>query len=52
MDQRTFYWTTGAIFAAVALLHLLRIYMEWPVIIGGWPAPMWISWIGLVVRDA
>ena len=39
----------GVIFALVTLLHLSRIYMDWPVVIGSWTVPMWVSWIGLVV---
>ena len=39
----------AVIFAIVALLHLLRVYMGWPVVIGDWSAPMWVSWIALVV---
>jgi hypothetical protein len=35
--------------AVVALFHLVRIYMGWPVMIGDWSVPMWASWIGLVV---
>jgi hypothetical protein len=27
----------------------LRIYMGWPIVIGSWTAPMWVSWIALVV---
>jgi hypothetical protein len=49
MDQKTFSMLAGAIFALVALLHALRIYMGWPILIGGWNAPMWLSWIGLVL---
>ena len=49
MDQKRFNMVAGAIFAAVALLHALRILMGWPVVIGGWTAPMWVSGIGLVV---
>ena len=49
MDQKTFSVVAGVIFARVALLHLSRIYMGWPVVIGSWTAPMWVSWIGLVV---
>jgi hypothetical protein len=49
VDQRTFNVVAGVIFAVVALLHLLRIYMGWPIVIGSWTAPMWVSWIGLVV---
>jgi hypothetical protein len=49
MDQKRFNMVAGAIFAAVALLHALRILMAWPVVIGGWTVPMWVSGIGLVV---
>ena len=49
MDQKTFFLVASVIFALVALLHLLRIYMGWPVVIGSWSVPMWLSWIGLVV---
>jgi hypothetical protein len=45
MDHKTFSVVAGVIFALVALLHLLRIYMGWPVVIGSWTVPMWVSWI-------
>lgn len=48
MDQKTFTLLAGVIFAIVALLHLLRIYMGWPIVIGDWTVPMWVSWIALV----
>ena len=48
MDQKMFSIVTGVIFAAVALFHLVRIYMGWPVMIGDWSVPMWVSLIGLV----
>jgi hypothetical protein len=46
MNQKTFSIVAGVIFALVALFHLVRIYMDWPVMIGGWSV---LSWIGLVV---
>jgi hypothetical protein len=49
MDDKSFHLITGIVFALVALLQALRIYMAWPVTIGGWNAPMWISWIAVVV---
>ena len=49
MGQKMFSIVTGVIFAVVALFHLVRIYMGWPVMIGDWSVPMWVSWIGLVV---
>ena len=52
MDQRTFALVAGAIFALVALLHFLRIFMGWPVLIGSWTVPMWVSWIAFVAAGA
>jgi hypothetical protein len=49
MDAKAFSLVAGVIFALVALFHLVRISMEWTVIIGDWPIPMWVSWIALVV---
>ena len=49
MDQRAFSIMASMIFALVALFHLVRIVMGWPVVIGDWSVPMWVSWIGLVV---
>jgi hypothetical protein len=49
MDQKTFSVVAGVVFALVALLHLVRIYMNWPVVVGLWSVPMWVSWVGLVV---
>jgi hypothetical protein len=49
MDDKLFHLVTGIIFAVVALLQALRLYMAWPVVIAGWSAPMWVSWIAVVV---
>jgi hypothetical protein len=49
MDRKTFFIVAGIIFGLVALVHLARIYMDWPVVIGDWSVPIWVSWIGLVV---
>ena len=49
MNQKTFTILASVIFALVALFHVLRIFLGWPAVIGGWTVPMWLSWIGLVV---
>ena len=49
MDRKTFLWVAGIIFTLVAALHLLRIFEEWPVIIGDWSVPKWASWVALIV---
>jgi hypothetical protein len=47
--MKTFSVVAGVIFAVVALFHLVRISMDWHVMIANWSVPMWVSWIGLVV---
>jgi hypothetical protein len=49
MDLRTFSVTAGAIFALIALLHLVRIYWGWSIVIDNWSIPMWTSWIAFIV---
>jgi hypothetical protein len=49
MDQKQFSLVAGAIFAVVAVVHIHRIYFDWPVAIDNWIVPMWVSWIGLIV---
>ena len=49
MSQKTFTTIASVIFGIVALLQLLRIFLGWSVVIGGWMVPMWFSWIGVVV---
>jgi hypothetical protein len=36
-------------FSLVAGLHLVRIFEEWPVIIGDWSVPKSVSWVALIV---
>jgi hypothetical protein len=48
MDHKAFSLAAGIIFALVSLAHLLRVCMAWPVMIGGWAAPMWLSFIAVI----
>jgi uncharacterized integral membrane protein len=49
MNDKLFHLIAGLIFALVAVGHVLRIYFGWPAVIGGWSAPMWLSWLAVVV---
>ncbi len=40
---------SGIIFAAVALVHLLRACFGWPAVFNGSEVPMWASWVSVVV---
>jgi hypothetical protein len=52
MSETTYVKIASTIFTLVALLHLMRIVLDWPAVIGGWDIPMWVSWVGLVVATA
>jgi len=43
------FFISGSVFAVVALVHLLRIINQSPVIVGTWSIPMAGSVIGLLV---
>lgn len=44
---RVYLILSGSIFLLVALLHLLRLVNHWPIVIGTWPVPHWVSYVGL-----
>ncbi len=50
--QNLYLIVSGAIFLFVAVFHLLRLVCSWPIVIGGWTIPLWLSYIGLPVASA
>lgn len=40
---------SGAIFGLIALLHVLRLVLDWPAQIGSWTVPFWISWVAILL---
>ena len=49
MDRKTYFIVAGMIFTLLVLFHLMRIFEDWPVIIGDWSVPTWVSWAGVIV---
>jgi hypothetical protein len=48
--ERTYFLIVAIIFAAVALLHLVRLFTgAIDVNIFGWDVPLWLSWIGVII---
>ena len=41
-----------ALFAAIAIVHLLRLFTGWEVVVVGLVVPVWWSAIGLVIAGA
>jgi hypothetical protein len=50
--MRTYLVVSGVIFGAVALMHILRLSLNWQAEVAGWSVPLWISWLGLGVAGA
>ena len=38
-----------AVFALVAIVHLIRLFVGWEVIVSGFVIPVWWSALGLVI---
>lgn len=49
MTVRAYALATSLIFLLVAVLHLVRIVMQWDAVIGGWHFPMWASVVAILV---
>ena len=40
---------SGVPFGVIAALQAVRALNQWPVQIGGFDVPLWISWVAMVV---
>jgi hypothetical protein len=49
MTLKNYVLVSSIIFALVAVVHLLRIFMQWNLIIDGWYAPNWVSVVAAIV---
>ena len=49
MTLKRYLLVTTALFSLVALIHLLRLVFHWDLVIAGWQAPFWPSWLVLAV---
>ena len=47
--SRPFTWIAAAIFAAVAVIHIIRLFTRFEVTIGTHAIPQWVSYIAIVV---
>ena len=49
MRERSYIFVVGCLFAFVAIVHFWRIFTGADLMLGGWDAPVWLSWFGLAV---
>ena len=50
--MRAYIQISGVVFGAIALLHIVRLLLDWPAQIGGLTVPLWISWIAILAAGA
>lgn len=49
MTVRTYALLSSVIFLLVAVLQLVRLVLQWDVMIGGWHLPLWASIVAVLV---
>ncbi|MEK6862518.1 MAG: hypothetical protein AABY07_11255 [Nanoarchaeota archaeon] len=49
MNHKNIHYFTVLIFGLIALLHLIRIIYSIPARFGNWDAPMWVSWVAILI---
>ena len=47
--SKPFTWIAAAIFALMALIHVVRLFTHFQVILGSHTIPMWVSYVAIVV---
>ncbi len=50
--MRAYIQVSGVVFGVIALLHIVRLFLDWPAQIAGWAVPLWISWIAIFAAGA
>jgi hypothetical protein len=52
VNRNTYLTVTATLFLIVAIVHLLRIILGWPVEVGGLSIPFWLSWLAVLAAGA
>ena len=43
---------SGVLFGVIAVLQAVRALNQWPVHVGGFEVPVWVSWVAMVVAGS
>lgn len=49
MKERNYLLVAGCLFTVVAVAHAIRIFTGADLVVMGWEAPLWLSWLGTLV---
>ena len=47
--SRPFTWIAAAIFALMAIVHIVRLFTHFRVTLGTHDMPMWVSYVAIVI---
>ena len=47
--QKAALYTSGAVFAAVAVAHVVRLITGFEIVVGGVIVPVWVSFLGALI---
>jgi hypothetical protein len=50
--HKTIHAVAATVFSIVTLVHVLRLSYGWPVVVGSWVAPMWLSWLAVFLAGS
>jgi len=50
--MRRYVQITGFVFGVMALVHVVRLVLDWPAQVAGWVVPIWVSWAAIVIAGA
>ena len=48
-SSRPFTWIAAAIFAVMAIVHIIRVFTGFQVVIGTHEMPLWLTYVAIVV---
>ena len=49
MNHTTYRRAAATIFSIVAVVHFMRLVFGWELILGGFPAPTWVSGLAILI---
>ena len=47
--QKAALYTSGAVFAVVAVAHVVRLITGFEIVVGGVIVPVWVSFLGVLI---
>lgn len=48
-NSKPFTWLAAAIFAVMAVVHIIRLFTGFQIVVGSHVIPMWVTYIAVIV---